>query len=106
MDYTSFEYVYSENLSTDETDDCIFKGFIDGHPSDENKEGTVIATVSITYSGDVVVDWHHNAYRSNETVLNLIKEARTDLTNDWVKWANEKEREMEMYGWRCENERI
>lgn len=100
MDYVSFEFVHIEDMTTDEKDDCVFKGFIDGYPSDENEEGTVIATVSISYSGDIVIDWHHNGYRANGTVLGLIKEARTKLTDMWVSWANEKEREMEMYGWR------
>jgi len=92
MDYVFFEFKHIEDFSKDEIDDCIFKGFIDGYPEHEYKEGTTIVSVSITYSGDIVIDWHHNAYKLNDRVLKLIKEARTTLTNGWIMWVDEIER--------------
>ena len=52
---------------------------IDGYPADENKEGTVVAEIILTKSGDTVVSWHDNSYRANETVLELIEESKNQL---------------------------
>lgn len=47
---------------------------IDGYPAG-NGEGHVVAMVWKTPHGDIVVDWHDNAYRMNTAVLELIEDA-------------------------------
>ena len=52
---------------------------IDGFPDDENEEGEVVAIVWCTPHNDIVISWNNNAYRLNETVLNLIEESKREL---------------------------
>ena len=74
MKYIAFENTYS---GTDENGN----GFvcIDGYPEDENAEGTVIAEVFMTMHGDIAVSWHHNAYRDDSVVLELIEDSKRRL---------------------------
>ena len=67
LDYTSFECNHSEQ---DERGNTIY--FIDGYPNDENEEGTVIATIILSKHNDLIFDWHHNGYRMNKDVLEII----------------------------------
>ena len=77
-DYVSFENTYGD---FDEDGNEFIT--IDGYPADENEEGTVIATVFITPSGDLVTDFHHNGYRLNEEVKKLIEASKETLTSNW-----------------------
>jgi len=49
----------------------------------------VVAVVWLTKHGDIVVDWHDNGYRTNVTVLDLIKESKSKLLEEY---ANQKEK--------------
>lgn len=71
QDYTYFECVHSD---TDERGNLTF--YIDGYPNNEKEEGTVIATVTVTPHDDIYVDWHHNGYRMNDSVLGLINDIK------------------------------
>lgn len=72
--------MFFEQTYQHEEDGNIFLT-IDAYPDDENAEGSVIAEVIKTPHGDVVTSWHDNSYRFNETVLELIKEAKEELTD-------------------------
>jgi hypothetical protein len=41
--------------------------------------GEVVAMVWITKHKDIIVDWHNNGYRLNETVLELIEDSKKEL---------------------------
>ena len=45
---------------------------IDGYANNIDEEGSVIVVIYKTPHNDIVVDWHHNSYRLNEDVLNLV----------------------------------
>lgn len=71
--------VYFENTYGD-TDERGNKFVcIDGFPDDDNGEGRVVATVFLTPHNDIVVDWHDNGYRLDETVLTLVDQAISNL---------------------------
>ena len=76
QEYTFFECVYSDK---DERGNLTF--YVDGYPDHENGEGTVIATVTVTPHNDIYVDWHHNGYRMNDNVLELIN---NDIIGDII----------------------
>lgn len=84
-EYVSFEdtYVQTEVELASDNPDCFMSVTIDGYPADENEEGTVIAAVYITKRGDLVTDWHHNGYRGNETVKELIENAKAMLLREY-----------------------
>lgn len=75
----SFENTFFEYFGNDPNADAFGCCTIDGHPADENESGEVVARVWITKHGDIIVDWHENGYRLNNTVLNLIEESKTAL---------------------------
>lgn len=79
----SFTEDYGRIIQTD--DDALARIYIDGYPLDEAKDGTVIATVTLSKSRDIIVDWHHNAYRLNTDVKELIKESIKYL-KDYDNW--------------------
>lgn len=72
-----FECVHKEGPSIEEG--FITRCFIDGYPADENEEGEVVATVTLTLHGDIIVDWHDNSLRLNQEVLALIDDCRNEL---------------------------
>lgn len=78
-DLVSFEMAHVED-SACEDDDTVLRYFIDGYPAGEDAQGAVVATVSLTRSGDVVVDWHHNGYRLNGSVLDLVTKAKSEIS--------------------------
>lgn len=80
-EYVCFEFQYVDPDPSD-NDDAAAKAFIDAYPADEDGTGTVIAAVTRTKGGEIVVDWHHNGYRTDERVLDLIAEARRVLTDE------------------------
>lgn len=60
-------------------DDCLYKYYIDGYPTyDIDVDGFVIATVSVTRHGDVVVDWRNNSFRLDERVQQYIEMAKIE----------------------------
>ena len=74
IDYVSFEQTH---VDTDDNGNIVY--YIDGFPADENAEGTVIATIALTPHNDTVINWHHNGYRLNQSVLELINTVKTDI---------------------------
>ncbi len=81
------DYVEFENNYGDTDDDGNEYICIDGYPKDEGgneAEGTVIAIVYKTPHGDFVTSWHHNGYRANKTVLELIEDAKERLNENHV----------------------
>lgn len=85
--YVSFENTFIEDygrtIQTD--DDSLARIYIDGYPLDQAKDGTVIATVTLSKSRDIIVDWHYNAYRLNTDVKELINESIKYL-KDYDNW--------------------
>lgn len=79
--YVSFEMQHID-ANPSENDDAVMKCYVDGYPADENAAGTVIACVSLTRHGDMVVDWHHNGYRMEPSVLELINDAKNLLSEE------------------------
>lgn len=77
--YASFEMDHIEDNPSDFDDDTVVKYYVDGYPADETKFGSVVVTVALTRRGDIVVDWHHNGYRMNESVLELVNRAKAEL---------------------------
>lgn len=85
-DYVSFEcnhFVESDQSDPDERHSIAYAD-IDGYPADENEEGTVICRVWLLKEKEgiyptYIVDWHHNGYRMNKEVLELIKSVKEDL---------------------------
>lgn len=63
---------------------------IDGYPEDENEQGEVVAMVWMTPHGDIVVDWHDNAFRGNESVLELIEDSKKELLEERKQPENTK----------------
>ena len=55
---------------------------IDGYPTDEDKEGTVIVVIYKTPHNDIVIDWHRNDYRLNEDVLKFVNENINSLKKE------------------------
>lgn len=82
--YVSFEMQHVDANPSD-GDDAVMKCYVDGYPADEDGTGTVIAAVSLTRNGDVVVDWHHNGYRMEPSVLELVDEAKDLLSKEKAK---------------------
>lgn len=52
---------------------------IDGFPKNDDAEGQVVCVVWLTKAGGFIVDWHHNGYRMNDTVLELIRDSKNKL---------------------------
>ena len=75
-----------ENLQDE--GDVFAKIFIDGYSADEDDEGEVVATVSITDRGDIVIDWHNNGYRMNEVVRKLIQQSIVQLYQVYFDTSN------------------
>jgi len=79
--YVSFEMQHVDANPSD-GDDAVMKCYVDGYPADEEASGTVIATVTLTKHGDTVIDWHHNGYRMNDSVLECINQAKDLIANN------------------------
>ena len=77
----NFENTFFEDENCFKLDnpDVLAAITIDGFPEDQDAEGTAVATVYITMHGDIVVAWHHNGYRLNETVCELIQDSKKRL---------------------------
>ena len=82
VDFTN-EYCidYTQEVITD-NDDKLREIYIDGYPEDPNEEGTVIATVVLTKHRDLIINWHDNGYKMNDTVNNLIQESIATIKDD------------------------
>lgn len=52
---------------------------IDAYPDDDNESGHVVAEVFLTKHDDIIIAWHDNGERMNESVIALIKDATTQL---------------------------
>lgn len=86
MELVYFENQYWEDYTVEpnkDSEDALASIFIDGFPEDENESGEVVATVWITKHKDIVVDWHNNMYRMNDTVLELIESSKRLLRNSY-----------------------
>lgn len=86
MELVYFENSYWEDYTTEaniDSEDVLASISIDGFPEDPNESGEVIATVWITKHKDIVVNWHNNAYRMNEIVLELIEDSKRMLKNGY-----------------------
>ena len=82
VDFTNDYCVdYTHEFINDEGDK-LREIFIDGYPEDPNESGGVVATVIMTKHRDVIIDWHDNGYRMNETVNNLIRESSVMIKDD------------------------
>lgn len=81
----SFKNSFKQDFKQQEAgeNDALASITIDGFPVDEDGEGSVVAVVLLTKHGDIVVDWHENAYRMDTTVLNLIKESKEQLKKEY-----------------------
>lgn len=86
--YVDFECVHIADVNKYDLDEMHALAYadIDGYTADENEEGTVICRVWLLRSSfddmetpKYITDWHYNAYRSNERVLELIKQVKEDL---------------------------
>ncbi len=79
--YASFEMTHVDD-DPRENDDAVVKYYIDGYPAGEDLPGSVIAVVTMTRRGDIVIDWHHNGYRLNEAVLELVAQAKAEMLEE------------------------
>ena len=83
MERTLFAEVRSDYICEDftELDGDIKKTIsIDAwKTADDNEEGTVVATVILSKSGDILVCWHDNAARMDPKVIEAIKTAKMVL---------------------------
>jgi hypothetical protein len=85
MEYVDFNNDYCVDYAygkPSDDDDKLREVYIDGYPENPDEEGTVIAKVILTKHRDVIIDWHHNGYRMNETVKNLIRESIVIIKDD------------------------
>ena len=83
MNLVFFENNYWEDYTVEENEDALASIYIDGFPEDANESGEVVAKVWITKHKDIIVDWHNNAYRMNDTVLELIEDSKRLLRNGY-----------------------
>lgn len=83
MELVFFENQYWEDYTVEENEDALASIFIDGFPEEANESGEVVAKVWITKHKDIIVDWHNNAYRMNDTVLELIEDSKRLLRNGY-----------------------
>ena len=83
MELVYFENSYWEDYTIEGNEDALASIFIDGFPEDENESGEVVVKVWITKHKDIIVDWHNNAYRMNDTVLELIEDSKRLLRNGY-----------------------
>jgi hypothetical protein len=81
-----FENNFYEEFTEYPDEDAFACLTIDGYPLNEEESGEIVARVWITRSGDIIVDWHDNGYRMNETVLNLINESKQILKEQYKEW--------------------
>ena len=86
--YVTFDCTHSD---VDENNNLTF--YIDGFPEDENAEGTVIATVTLTDSHDIYTDWHYNSYRLNPQVRKLLYNIMNISIPEMIKERNSQKRE-------------
>lgn len=86
VDYT--DYVFFENSYLMQKDDlerdcpALACGTIDGYPADEDGQGTVICNVWLLSDRKFLIDWHHDGYRSDKRVLELIEETKKLLLEE------------------------
>lgn len=85
-DYVSFECTHFAEADQDNPDEhhALAYADIDGYPADEDAEGTVICRVWLLKEKSGIypkylVNWHHNGYRMNKSVLELVNVAKKGL---------------------------
>lgn len=113
-DYVSFECTHIVESDQNDPDErhSIAYADIDGYPADEYEEGTVICRVwSLKEKEGIyptyIVDWHHNGYRMNKEVLELIESAKKKLEQykkDLIENLARKAYERHKLQWMLDNE--
>lgn len=84
----TFEAIHTETeADATKEENFHYRTFIDGYPADENEEGTVVATVTTTLHGDIVTDWHLNAYREIPQAKELVAEVLKEHAAEWKKYC-------------------
>lgn len=83
MELVYFNNSFWEDFEINKEEDALGCISIDGFPYDEDASGEVVARVWITKHKDIIVDWHNNGYRMNETVLELIEDSKRLLKNGY-----------------------
>lgn len=85
-DYVNFECIHIADADQNDPDErqALAYAEIDGYPTDDNAQGTVICRVWLMKEKQGIyptylVDWHYNGYRENKSVLERIKQAKEDL---------------------------
>lgn len=83
-----YDYVWGPAVESrrpySEEDGILAAVSIDGwKTARDDEQGEVIANVILTLHGDVVVDFHNNGARMNESVLSAIQAAREKLRCIW-----------------------
>ena len=84
--YVYFECTHVEGpnqIDEENREAAIACAYIDGYPADQDKDGTVICTVWLTAEKKFIVNWHHNGYRMNSGVLDLITGVKGDLMRNY-----------------------
>ena len=86
QDYVKFECIHITDADQNDPNErqALAYAEIDGYPVDENAQGTVICRVWLMKNKEGIyptylVDWHYNGYRENKSVLDLIKQVKTEL---------------------------
>ena len=85
-EYVCFECTHVEGpdrIDEDNRNAALACAYIDGYPKDKHTDGTVICTVWLTTEMKFIVDWHHNGYRLNQAVLDLISGVKGDLMRNY-----------------------
>lgn len=81
------DYMYGpavESCVLNPNDDTLAAVTIDAWTSSEDDaEGTVLATVVLTKSGDIVTVYHNNGMRMDDDVTRHISEAKAALREVW-----------------------
>lgn len=80
--YSEVRSNYHRSDFTPEEGDIRYAIYIDAWEDDSDEcEGEVAAVVMLTTHGDIVVDFHNNAARANEEVLDHIQSAKEFIKN-------------------------
>ena len=83
----SFENSYVQNSLElgEDAEGALACVTIDGYPEDETEEGCVICEIYLTKTREFIISWHHNGYRLNEQVRELIEESKDLLLTQYPK---------------------
>ena len=87
--YVDFENSYTQTRQDIdiETEGLIFEmTAIDGYPANPHEDGTVIANVITTLSGDTFASWHHPEYRENESAMECVSDAMKRQKKNFAKY--------------------